>query len=91
MQIGQLLGWVQVAQIAAAAGIATAQTVAGWIRSVHGTQMTEEELNAVIDLVLSDAGRRKTLADADVAAADVTIASDAATKAAEIAKANSSH
>ena len=69
MTASQMLAWINVAQVLIAAGIATEQQIAAFIRSVHGQQMTEPELNAVCEWVVSDAARRKALADADAATA----------------------
>lgn len=65
MNVVQLLTWMQVAQVAIPAGIATVQTIEGWIRTAHQGQMSESQLNAAIGLVFDDASRRKALAIAD--------------------------
>ncbi len=66
----QILAWIQIAQVALQAGIATEQQIAAWFKSVHGTQMTDAEMDTILDGVIADAQKRKALADAEVAAAD---------------------
>jgi hypothetical protein len=63
--VQQLLAWMQVAQAAIPAGIATIETIKGWISVAHQGQMSDAQLNAAIGLVFDDATRRKALAIAD--------------------------
>lgn len=65
MTVTQVLGWMQVIQIAAQTAIATEQDVAAWIKAKHGSTMTDAEINAALALIQSDAARRLALATAD--------------------------
>lgn len=65
MNFTQLMGWMQIAQAAIPAGIATEQVIAGWIKSIHGPTMSDAEINAAASIVSNDAARRKALAVAD--------------------------
>lgn len=63
----QVLTWAEVATMLLKAGIATGQQIATIIKSIHGPQMTEAELNEICAWVISDAARRKALAEQDAA------------------------
>lgn len=65
MNISQILGWMQIVQIAVPLGMATVAQIESFIRAAHGSTMTDQELNVVIALVMDDATRRKALAIAD--------------------------
>jgi uncharacterized membrane protein YidH (DUF202 family) len=67
MNIAQLLVWASVAPQLISAGIATEQQIVQMIKLMHGTQMTEPELNTIIALVIAGAAKHKALADLDAA------------------------
>ena len=68
MDSTQLIQTVQILGALIQAGIATEHAIADAIRA-HRGDLTDEELNAIVDGIMTDAARRKALADADVAAA----------------------
>jgi hypothetical protein len=65
LNFAQLMGWMQLAQVALPLGIMTEQSIAAAIRASHGSQMSEADINKAIGIVLDDATRRKALAIAD--------------------------
>ena len=65
MTVNALLAWTNFAQVAIPLGIATVAQIKTWITEAHGKQMTDAELNVVLQFVLDDATRRRALAIAD--------------------------
>ena len=68
MTVAALLAWMNFAQVAIPLGIATALQIKAWITEAHGKQMTDAELNIVLQFVFDDATRRRALAIADATA-----------------------
>ena len=69
----ELLATIQAAEVLIAAGVATARQIVAWVKALRGAQMTDLELNALLDVIQDDAKRRKAIADADVAQAQADI------------------
>jgi hypothetical protein len=61
MSPAALLGWTNVVTILLSAGLATVSQVRGWFSP---TVLTDEQLNAILDGVLTDALRREAQAKA---------------------------
>lgn len=68
MSATQMIQWIQIAEILIGAGTATAAQVRAFIASVHGTQMSDADLNTVCDHILTDTATRKAQALADAVA-----------------------
>lgn len=64
MDAQKFLAWAQAASVLLAAGAATVQQIRDFVVSVH-CDLTDAELNAICDAIISDAQRRKALAEAD--------------------------
>lgn len=67
MDVAAINGYVQVAQVLIGAGLATWEQIRDFIRRVR-PEVTDAELDAVIQGVIADAQRRKALAESDLAA-----------------------
>lgn len=65
MNLAQLLVWMNFAQQAIPAGVATVAQIKTWLTEAHGKQLPEAELNAALALVTDDSSRRRALAIAD--------------------------
>jgi Tfp pilus assembly ATPase PilU len=61
-----ILGVVQLVMGLVTAGYATEQQIAGQIEALRGKALTDEECNQLLEGILSDAERRKALAQQDV-------------------------
>lgn len=69
MTVQQILAFVQAAQLLIAAGVATTAEIKSFIGSLKGVQLSDADLNAILDHVVADATARKALALADAAGA----------------------
>ncbi len=64
MTIQQALAWANAGQQLVIVGIATVENIRAWIKSLH-PNISEADLNAILDSIAAGASRHKTLADAD--------------------------
>ena len=71
MTVTQLLGWIQVAQVAISFGLATAEQIKGFIKTTN-PNAGDAELNLILVFVLDDATRRKALALQDATGPSTT-------------------
>ena len=64
MDSARLMAWMQASQILVAAGVATVTQIRGLIAAMS-PDVTDDDLNQIIDTVIADATRRKAQAEAD--------------------------
>ncbi len=62
MSVQSVLALVQAAQLLIAAGVATEQEIKSFIQSLKGVQLSDADLNAILDHVIADATARKAQA-----------------------------
>jgi len=67
MTAAAVLAWINIAQVAVPAGIATVQTITGWIKASHAGQMSDADLNAILVVIFNESDRRLKLALAGAA------------------------
>ena len=64
MPIAAIIGWLSVGETLITAGLATAAQIRTFIQSIH-PGLSEDDLNAILDGIISGATRHKRLADGD--------------------------
>lgn len=64
MSLQQALVWVQIGQQLMTVGIATAEQIRTFIKAVH-PNLSDADLNAILDTITAGATRHRALADAD--------------------------
>lgn len=64
MNVQQVIAWVQAGQLLVSVGAATVETIRGWVKG-QNPDMTDAELNTILDAVIAGAAAHKALADAD--------------------------
>lgn len=74
----QLTAFAQAAPGLVAAGIQIEQMIQGWWEKVHGSAMTEAQLDVILSLTVDEATRRAAMARAEAAAAQALISARAA-------------
>lgn len=64
LTIAQIAAWIAAGQQLVAVGVATAENIKTWIKALH-PDLSDADLNAILDAIVAGASRHKALADAD--------------------------
>lgn len=65
--IDQVQAYAQIALVLEGIGLSAAAGIKALLKQFHGDTMTDEQMNAICDLVVADATRRKAMADSESA------------------------